>query len=230
MNYNKGIDFSHQAQEDIWVDEINKFRINGRLCEWVAGFHPDKIPCRLDSGFLNGSYNVCQKFLFEDGTRWLLCFPRVRSISPNYADEKVAMEVEALSVVRERTSVPVPSIRAWGLADANPLGLGPFILMEFIEGACLNDIFTGGDSRLLKRDVSRDDLEFVYRQIANFMLQIFEIDFERIGSLPTPITGYSPPSRPLTWKLQEIMQTGGVDASGTSKARLRSGCVIDVDR
>lgn len=102
------------------------------MCEWVATLHPDKVPCQLDGGFLNGSYNVCQKFLFEDGTTLLLRFPRVKSISPNYADEKVAMEVEALSIIRERTTIPVPKITAWGLADANPLGLGLFILMEFI--------------------------------------------------------------------------------------------------
>ncbi|CAI7654659.1 unnamed protein product, partial [Penicillium bialowiezense] len=156
MNYNEGIDFSHQAQEDGWVDEINKYRVNGRLCEWVAGFHTEKIPCQLDGGFMNGSYNICQRFLFEDGTSLLLRFPRVKSISPDYAEEKVMMEVEALSLLRERTSVPVPEIRAWGLAAANPLGLGPFILMEFIDG-------------------------------------IFEIDFERIGSLPTPKTGYAAP-------------------------------------
>ena len=216
MDYNQGIDFSHQVQEDIWVDEINKFRVNGRMCEWVATLHPDKIPCQLEGGFLNGSYNVCQKFLFEDGTTLLLRFPRVKSISPNYADEKVAMEVEALSIIRERTTIPVPKIRAWGLTDANPLGLGPFILMEVIEGVCLNNIFTGGDSRLLKTGVSEGDLKIVYRQIANFILQIFEIDFKRIGSLRTPITGYAPPALPLAWKLQEIIRTG-VDASGKFK-------------
>ncbi|CAG8917487.1 unnamed protein product [Penicillium salamii] len=214
MDYNQGLDFSHQTQEEIWVDEINRFRINGGLCEWVASFHPDEIPCRLDGGFLNGSYNVGQKFIFDDGTAWLLRFPRVKSVSPNYADEKVVMEVEALSLIRERTSVPVPEIRAWGLADANPLGLGPFILMEFIDGVCLNDLFTGGGSRLLKKEISDSDLRIVYRQIANFMLQIFEINFERIGSLPTTRTGYSTPAHPLTWKVHEIIQTGGVNTFG----------------
>lgn len=228
MDYNQGLDFSHQTQEEIWVDEINRFRMNGGLCEWVASFHPDEIPCRLDGGFLNGSYNVGPKFIFDDGTAWLLRFPRVKSVSPNYADEKVAMEVEALSLIRERTSVPVPEIRAWGLADANPLGLGPFILMEFIDGVCLNDLFTGGGSRLLKKEISDSDLGIVYRQIANFMLQIFEINFQRIGSLPTTRTGYSTPARPLTWKVQEILQTGGVNTFGAFGIFLSSSISNDI--
>ncbi|CAG8049799.1 unnamed protein product [Penicillium olsonii] len=91
--------------------------------------------------------------------------------------------------------------------------------MEFINGVCLNDIFTGGDSRLLKKEISDSDLEIVYRQIANFMLQIFEINFERIGSLPTPRTGYSTPTPPLTWKIQEIAQAGGVHTFGDRSKR-----------
>ncbi|KAJ5145893.1 uncharacterized protein N7515_000457 [Penicillium bovifimosum] len=214
MDYNQGLDISNQIQEDVWVDEINEFRLNGRLCEWITGFHPEQIPCQLDGGFLNGSYNIGQKIIFEDGTTWLLRFPRVKSICPKYADEKVVMEVEALSLIRERTSVPVPDVKAWGLAESNPLGLGPFILMDFIDGVCLNDVFTGGNSRLLKKEIPDSDLEIVYSQIANFMLQIFEINFDRIGSLPTARTGYSAPIRPLTWKIQEIAKTGGLNTFG----------------
>lgn len=129
--------------------------------------------------------------------------------------------MEALFLIRERTTVPVPEIRAWGLADANPLGLGPFILMDFIDGVCLNDIFTRGDSRLLKMEISDSDLEIVYRRIV--MLRIFEINFDRIGSLPALRTVYSSPARPLTRKAQEIIQTGVVDTFGTLKALLLPG-------
>ena len=34
------------------------------------------------------------------------------------------MEVKVLSLVRERTSIPVPVIYSWGLAADNPLDLG----------------------------------------------------------------------------------------------------------
>lgn len=216
MNFEKCLDILHKAQEDAWVAKINESRVNGSLCKWVGGFHPENVPCHLEGGFMNGSYNVCQKFVFEDGTTWILRFPRVVSICPDYADEKVAMEVEAISLVREKTSVPVPEIKAWGLAVDNPLNLGPFILMNFIDGVRLNYIFTGPSSRLLKKEIPDSDVETVYRQIANFMLQIFEINFDRIGSLPTSKTGYSVPIRPLTWKAQEIAHTGGVNTLGES--------------
>lgn len=222
MDYHKPLDLLHMAQETDWVHQINVARVDGRICAWATGHHPQKLPCQLVGGFLNGSYNLGQKIAFDDGTTWFLRLPRASSIAPEYADEKAAMEVEALRLVREKTSIPVPGIYAWGLASENQLGLGPFILMEFIDGVCLNDILGGGDSRLLKEEVSDADIEFVYRQIAQFMLQLFDIDFDRIGSLPTPSTKYPGPTRPLTWKAHEILRVGGVNALGSSYSRDKS--------
>ncbi|RDL35414.1 uncharacterized protein BP5553_07345 [Venustampulla echinocandica] len=50
------------------------------------------------------------------------------------ADEKVGTKVEAMSLIREKTTIPIPQIKAWGLAASNPLGLGPFIIIDFIDG------------------------------------------------------------------------------------------------
>lgn len=217
MDYNQSIEFAHQVEEDIWFDQVKTLRLDGRLCDWVTTFHPQNLPCSPIAGILNGSYNSCQKFVFEDETVWLLRFPRIMGTSPEYADEKVAMEVEALHLIREKTSIPVPNVKAWGLADSNPLGLGPFILMEFIEGVSLGEIFKDGESRILREDIPESDIEFVYRQMANTMLQLFDLNFDRIGSLPTPRTGYSVPIRPLTWKTHDILRTGGVNTFGASK-------------
>ncbi|KAJ0415189.1 hypothetical protein BJY00DRAFT_327199 [Aspergillus carlsbadensis] len=166
------------AVKTVWVKKVDTARVDGRICSWASAFHPGKLPCRRNGGFLNGS------------------------ISPEYANEKVAMEVEALFLIREKTSIPVPKIYAWG----------PFILMDFINGVCLTDVFGGGDSRLLKEEISETDIKYVYRQMAHFMLQLFKIDFDHIGSLPTQKTGFAAPSRPLTWKGHEILRVGGVNA------------------
>ncbi|TQB75773.1 hypothetical protein MPDQ_001737 [Monascus purpureus] len=210
------------AEETVWVKKVNTARVDGRICSWASGFHPEKLPCRLDGGFLNGSYNVGQRIVFDDGTTWFLRLPRASSISPEHADEKVAMEVEALFLIREKTSIPVPKIHAWGLAGENQLDLGPFILMDFINGICLHDVFGGGDSRLLKEEISEANIEYVYRQMAQFMLQLFKVDFNQIGSLPTLKTRFPAPGRPLTWKGHEILRVGGVNAFGDWAHNLQS--------
>ncbi|KAL5366306.1 hypothetical protein BJX96DRAFT_182452 [Aspergillus floccosus] len=194
--------YRHKAEESIWVDKVNEARLNGRLCSWVSTFHPSKLPCHMEGGFLNGSYNLCQKFVFKDETTWILRLPRVSSISPEFAEEKLIMEVETLHIIREKTAIPVPQVRAWGYSKDNPLELGPFLLIDFIDGVNLAE------------DIRDDDVEAIYRQMVKFMLDLFQIDFDRIGSLPTRQTGASVPIRPLTWKVHGILHEGGVNTFG----------------
>lgn len=199
MDYNKPLDLPHAAEKTKWVDWVNLARAEKTICKWITSFHPKKLPCQIASGFLNGSYNLGQKFAFDDGTIWFLRLPRAGNILPEYADEKVAMEVEALHLVREKTSIPVPEIYAWGFAGENEHELGPFVLMSFIDGVCLRDVLGSDDgSRLLRGSVPGSDVEYIYRQMADCMLQLFKIDFDQIGNLPTSITRFNVPCRPLT--------------------------------
>ena len=89
--------------------------------------------------------------------------------------------------------------------------------MEFIQdGVSLNDLFKDLNSgtRLLREDLSDDEMETIYKQFANFLLQLFRLDFDHIGSLDSPSPKLRFPIRPLTWKARDIHQTGGVDTFG----------------
>ncbi|KAK7429748.1 hypothetical protein QQZ08_003774 [Neonectria magnoliae] len=93
-------------------------------------------------------------------------------------------------------------------------------MMGFINGVCLNDLFTDPNeaehTRLLREDISDGDVEVIYRQPANFLLQLFSLDFDTIGSLPSLEAKFeSPmPKRPLTYKVYDILRNGGVDVFG----------------
>lgn len=79
------------------------------------------------------------------------------------------MEVAVINLIRHGTTIPAPKIQAWGVAAQNPLGLCPFIIMEFIQdGVSLNDLFkdVDGGTRLLREDHSNDEMETIYRQFA----------------------------------------------------------------
>ncbi|TQB67622.1 hypothetical protein MPDQ_005106 [Monascus purpureus] len=141
-------------------------------------------------------------------------------VSDNYADEKVAMEVTALSIIRSRTTIPVLKIQVWGPAASNPLGLGPFIMMDFIDGVSLSDLLQDPNaespSRAMKEDISDSEVEAIYRQLANFLLQLFKLDFDWISSLPylQPESQRHTLPQPLTFKAHSILQNGGVDTFG----------------
>ncbi|GKZ32695.1 hypothetical protein AbraIFM66950_002294 [Aspergillus brasiliensis] len=215
MDTNALHDHLNTAQDQLWANKINLIHENNHFRHRVSTFHPEKLPCRLVGTFHHGAFNAGLKMVFTDhhnqhhhSTSWLVRFPRAGIVSNQNTDEKVAMEVSALKLVRERTTIPVPRVWAWGPAASNPLGLGPFIMMEYIEGVGLSDILRDPGSQ----DSSR---------MAGFMLQLFNLNFEHIGSLPSPSVllrddarmDFTLP-RPLTFKAHSILQYGGVDTFG----------------
>ncbi|KAI8963431.1 hypothetical protein F5Y11DRAFT_153002 [Daldinia sp. FL1419] len=217
MDVNKPTVLVHELEYTIWLRKVNHARCTGSLCRWVSSFHPHQLTCHLVGDFLHGAYNLGQKVRFGDGTAWFVRFPRVGHVCSDYADEKVAMEVEVLHLIRDNTTIPVPDVKAWGSADRNPLGLGPFIIEDFIEGVSLGALLKDPatpHSRRLRSDVRESVIESIYRQVANFLLQLFHLDFERLGSLPTTKTGFRWQVRPLTYKVNDIMQTGAVNTFG----------------
>ncbi|PWY87426.1 phosphotransferase enzyme family protein [Aspergillus heteromorphus CBS 117.55] len=224
MDTNALVDLVHEAQGRLWVDKVNETHQTGRLCQWVSTFHPEQLTCQLDGTFHHGSFNAGMKMVFSDSTAWMVRFPRGGKVCEDYMDEKVSMEVMALRLLRNKTTIPVPGVQAWGPAFSNPLGLGPFIIMDFIDGVSLSDLLRDPNaerpSRVMRGDIHNADVEVIYRQLANFLLQLFKLDFDRIGSLPSPSPqgeahGPSPAfARPLTFKAHNILQNGGVDTFG----------------
>jgi hypothetical protein len=50
-----------------------------------------------------------------------------------FPEEKIWYEVATMRYIAEKTTIPVPKIYGWGTAEENPTGLGPFMIMEYIE-------------------------------------------------------------------------------------------------
>ncbi|EEP80899.1 predicted protein [Uncinocarpus reesii 1704] len=225
MDTNWVIDAVHEVQGELWVDKVNETHRAGRLCPWVSTFHINNLPCQLAGTFQHGSYNAGVKVVFSDNTAWMVRFPRRGKVCDTYADEKVAMEVAALNLIYEQTTIPVPKVHAWGLAASNALDLGPFIMMDFMDGVSLDNILidpnVDNPTRLMREDISDDDVKFIYRQMANYLLQLFELDFDRIGSLSWPGAEANSTARPLTFKVHSILQNGGVtDIKGSRQQQI----------
>lgn len=50
-----------------------------------------------------------------------------------FPEEKVRNEVAVMTFLKKNTNIPVPGIIHYGMGDESPAGLGPFILMEYVE-------------------------------------------------------------------------------------------------
>ncbi|KAL3473415.1 hypothetical protein BJX99DRAFT_261345 [Aspergillus californicus] len=125
-----------------------------------------------------------------------------------------------MQFVKEKTSIPIPSVIAWGLGHQNPLKLGPFIIVELIDGEPLDVVLRQeqtqpGDAPVLRSDISDCELRVVYRQMANILLELSRHDFDRIGALSNTLDGTGlVQSRPLTLKMNETESLGGVYVGG----------------
>jgi hypothetical protein len=154
---------------------------------------------------------------FKDYVKWIVRFAVPGKVMNG--DEKTRREVATMQFIKLETSIPIPLVIAWGTSDDNPLGLGAFIIMEFIEGESLGKILEGPPEpehgAILRSDIDDNDLETVYRQVADILLQLSEHDFSQIGSLSRIDNTHScAASRPLTLKLNEIKAHGGVFVGG----------------
>ena len=104
-----------RVQGELWETRLDEAHRSGRLREWVSSFHSGGFSCWLaDNDLLYGAYNAGFKLVFGDGTTWLPRLPPVGRVRDGYADEKVAMAVAVINLIRE-TTIPVPKIAAWGI-------------------------------------------------------------------------------------------------------------------
>ena len=90
--------------------------------------------------------------------------------------------------VAAHTTIPIPHIYHHGTAAENPTGLGPFIIMDYIDhdqnmSRELHDPARPDKRSILDPDVSEEKLEMLYGQMANILLQLSSLSFPIGGSL-----------------------------------------------
>ncbi|KFY02556.1 hypothetical protein O988_02086 [Pseudogymnoascus sp. VKM F-3808] len=175
--------------------------LGSELEGFVSEFHSGK-PCRVVERF-EGAFNYCFRLRFDmsDHDDWLLRFPIPGDVM--YPTEKVDQEVAVMKFIKEKTRIPIPKVIASGRTEGRFAGLGPFIIMEFVEGERLDEaLYQNGN---IKPEIGQSTLDFIYKQMAQIYLELFEHDFDQIGGLSMSLNGQSwhVKSGPLTLKTNE---------------------------
>lgn len=131
-----------------------------------------------------------------------------------FPDEKVRYEVATMRYVAAHTTIPVPHVHHYAAAAENPTGLGPYIIMDYIEhhqnmSRALLDPERKIDERpFLNPAISEDKLQHLYAQMAHIMLQLSKLKFPRIGSLvedDDTTDSIAVKARPLTSNMCDIV-------------------------
>jgi aminoglycoside phosphotransferase (APT) family kinase protein len=205
-----GLDENDKAS-DRWRE---KFASRGLEIVTLASKYRDNQPC-VAVDIAGGSFNFCVQVRFEDGVEWMIRFPIPgRAMHP---EEKTKQEVATLKFLREKTKIPVPALVAYGMGCDNHLGLGPFIITEFVKGRPLSEVLQVNppdpSGKILRPDIEDSTLDVVYRQIADILIELSRHDFDKIGSLTLDDedgVSLSVASRPLTLKMNEMERCGNL--------------------
>lgn len=167
-------------------------------------------------GFLRGSFNLSFHIGFgERRPGALIRFPKPGHISSSWRAEKVANEVSIIEYLREHTTIPLPHIRCWGSLEESPQRLGPFIIMDFIQGTRLSTFLeqpTEDDQvdMILNPTIDEDTLDTIYVQLADYMLQISRLEFHQIGAISKDASEtWTVTGRPLTYNMNELASCTG---------------------
>lgn len=161
---------------------------------------------------IEGDFNYCLWACFDDDNKeWVLRFPKPGcTMQPN---EKVKSECAVMRFIAQHTTIPIPKVIAYGVAEGELSWLGPYIIMEAVEGERLDTLILDKADKI-KSEVSEITLEKIYRQVADILLQLNSCTFDKIGSLN--VKEYEDKElwtvcdRPMTMKSNEIARMGGI--------------------
>lgn len=195
-----------------WLDKLfdNKAKVADCVADLLKGRGPGTYV-----GFLKGSFNFSFRIRFREGfPDALVRFPKPGHTATALRDEKVENEVQTIEYLRQHTTIPLPTVHDW-CTTAKPtaktaakdlLQFGPFIIMDYVEGTLLSTILKQPDQEdvVLNPNIDKTILDKIYRQIAEYMLQISQLQFARIGAISKDDHADWVIRRPLTYNMNEL--------------------------
>ena len=157
-----------------------------------------------------GAFNVYYRIRFAEGAGAMIRFPMPAYFQ--YANEKLLAEVATMRYISDNTTIPLPFVLHHGMKEESPGGLGPFMIMEWVDNAgdVVDVLNKPGleleDTPVLDPDINEEKLEQMYSQMADILLQLSRCNFASIGSLGfrTEEDGPEVATRPLSLNVSQL--------------------------
>ncbi|KAH9217906.1 hypothetical protein DL95DRAFT_423724 [Leptodontidium sp. 2 PMI_412] len=213
-------DFDNVAwdrNDEAWQKTLKRLRTSA-TCLAVESLAGEKCGKRatLVTPLMAGGYNMLYRMRLEetsidDVLLRISCPGRTQ-----FPHEKTLAEVGTMKCVKDKTSVPIPCVYEYGLSNENP-DIGPFIIMPYIKNVrslseALNDPKNSPDEPdTLDPDIREEKLEYLYGQMAGYLLQLSQQRFSRIGSIvPTKQDSYSVVGRPISVNMNNMIRLANI--------------------
>ncbi|PYI10700.1 hypothetical protein BO78DRAFT_180830 [Aspergillus sclerotiicarbonarius CBS 121057] len=202
---------------DNWVEWLLADEVTLRAIGHLILKHRSGVPEELGDPKA-GYFNISFRMKYVDGGSAIIRFPKPGATM--FPEEKIRNEVAAIRYIQENTSIPMPFILHRGTAEESPPGMGPFIIMEYIDhetnmSRALNMPGLGIEDRpRLDPNVDAGKLEILYGQFADILLQLNKLSLPRIGSLEqVDDFTYDVARRPLSIHMNELVRLGTLPRS-----------------
>ncbi|KAB8356386.1 hypothetical protein FH972_023969 [Carpinus fangiana] len=133
------------------------------------------------SPLLSGSYHVLFPIDFSDGARWILKVPGLGTIGKwgPAAARSLTSEALTMRLLCRETTIPVPQIFEFSADLHDEIGV-PFILMEWIDGCSLDEVWF--DIAITEADLQSRRTQTL-RDVASAMTQLSNFIFQCGGSI-----------------------------------------------
>ncbi|KAJ3478400.1 hypothetical protein NLG97_g8590 [Lecanicillium saksenae] len=181
-----------------WRDLLSEESARQAISQFVVRYRPG-IATGL-SELDTTDFSAVFKIKFRDGGSAVIRFenPGVSS----FPEEKIKHEAATLRFIQDNTPIPVPYVHHWGTRENSPLGIGPFIIMEYMDHK-----MTAAEA-LNASNIDHAILETVYRELAKIMLQLSKLEFACIGALEeTQPWSWQVRQRPLPPLMNELVRS-----------------------
>lgn len=165
------MDFDHLAEQksnlifQVWLQNLLG-NSPEELAGEVASRHRSGTPVKA-APLANGAFNVCYRVTYDDGCRVLVRFTALGRVVAR--SEKVEDEVAIMQYIAQHTSVPVPKALGSGKC-----AVGPYIVMEFIEGKPLSGYLREPTQErvTLRSNIHLSVLKTAYFGMAGILLEL----------------------------------------------------------
>lgn len=171
----------------------------------VASRHRSGTPVKA-APLANGAFNICYRVTYDDGYRVLVRFTALGRIVAR--NEKVEDEVAIMQYVAQHTTIPIPKIFGSGKC-----AVGPYIVMEFIEGKPLSGYLREPTQErvTLRSNIHMSVLRTAYFGMAGILLELSKPEFPFIGAVRLNESDeWTVQKRPFTFNMNRLAQFSNI--------------------
>ena len=138
-------DYSEDNTYRHWVQSFFDYINWNALCQFASRLNEGK-DCAADPHWTIGGRHLVRIIQFHDGSRWIARLRMPTTRSEEEQSQLVQSEVDCLQLVKERTTVPVPTVFGYISSTQNEIR-APFMLLECLSGNTGSDLNRGDDTQ-----------------------------------------------------------------------------------